>query len=110
MPGKALSWSAVAVLISSGAAEVAAVAAAGLGVWATVKTGVTANRTAAASSLRRRLSIGGSPYVVDTLLRKGTKERRARQCASSAPLQLHEIPLLSPRELTSPSVKASLKG
>src|SRR5882757_1744959 len=61
MPGKALNWSAVAVLISSGAAVAAGVAAAGFGVWARLKSGATANRRAAASSLRRRLNIGGSP-------------------------------------------------
>src|SRR5215467_8017453 len=84
MPGMALSWSAVAVLISIGAAAAAAVAAAGLGVvWAEVKTGVRASRTAAASSLRRRLNIGGSPFGLDTLLRKGTREWSARQCACS---------------------------
>src|SRR5580704_2634034 len=59
MPGNALSWSAVAVLMSSGAAVAAAVAAGGLGVWAILKTGATANRRAAATNLRRRLDIGG---------------------------------------------------
>jgi len=68
-----------AVLMSRGAVVAAAVAAAGLGVWATLKMGVIAKRSAAANSLRRRLDIGGSPRGVDALLRKSTRESEARQ-------------------------------
>ena len=43
--------------------QAAAVAAGGLGVWATLKTGAMANRRAVAKSLRRRLSMRTSPWT-----------------------------------------------
>src|SRR5258708_19837083 len=64
MPGKALSWSAVAVLMSSLSVAVAAAALAVEGAlvvafWATVQMGRT-KRRAAARSLWRRLGLGWS--------------------------------------------------